>query len=375
MALSIIRHIEKHGLDATVEKFKLKKVDYGHKILLKYNQIESSYTNQEVCDSRGLILEKDTWKVMSLSFRKFFNNEESFASKIDWGSAVVLEKCDGTMIQLYWDWVQKQWCVGTTGTAEGEGEVNNKPDTSFAKLFWDTFEKYNVDKKLLNPERVYVFELMTPYNLVVAPHKESKLALLACRNIIDLTEHSYSSLVRYGEALGLPVVKAFDLNVNNAGQLKKNFENMPYYDEGYVVLDGNFNRVKLKNPAYVAAHHLKAKTGHHHIMGVVKSNEVEEFGATFPERREELFDLKKKFDYLIFTLESAWEELQPLKPKNITAKEKKRFAMAVFEVAEKYKLGKNFTGIFFGLQNGSVESVREFIMDYDNKKLYNLLRK
>jgi hypothetical protein len=31
-----------------------------------------------------------------------------------------------------------KWFAGTTGTAEGEGEVNNKLGTTFNDLFWDT---------------------------------------------------------------------------------------------------------------------------------------------------------------------------------------------------------------------------------------------
>jgi hypothetical protein len=38
-----------------------------------------------------LILELDTWKVMSLAFKKFFNSEEGNAHKIDWNTAKVLE--------------------------------------------------------------------------------------------------------------------------------------------------------------------------------------------------------------------------------------------------------------------------------------------
>jgi len=69
--LSIVKYIKEYGLDNAVNTFKLTCKDYGYKILLKYNQIESDMSIPEVQDCRGLILEKDTWKVMSLAFRKF----------------------------------------------------------------------------------------------------------------------------------------------------------------------------------------------------------------------------------------------------------------------------------------------------------------
>jgi len=370
--LSIIKYIKENGLEAAVKDFKLKMREYDSKVLLKYDQIDSSMGLSEVQDSRGLILEKDTWKVLSLSFRKFFNAEEGHAAKIDWDTAKVLEKCDGSMIQVYWDWNKEKWFAATTGTAEGDGEVNNKLGTTFNSLFWTTVNnKYTFNECLLDKDHVYVFELMTPYNLVVTPHKESKVALLAVRNRVTLKELNWKDLEMVSVSLGLPLVKAFDINVDNVGAIKRTFEGMPFTEEGYVVVDGNHNRIKIKNPAYVAVHHLKSKTSEHAIIDVVKSNEIEEFGATFPDRKEEIFKLHENYTNLIATLEGMWAELEGLRPKNITPKEKKRFAKEVFRVIGKDY--EDYSGLFFGMNNGKIESVKEYMMNYDNKKLYKVL--
>ena len=376
--LAIIRFIEANGLAKAIEKFKLKTRVYENKILLKYDQIESNMSFEEVQDCRGLILERDTWKIMSMSFRKFFNNGEGNAASIDWNTARVLEKVDGTMIQVYWDWHKKEWFAATTGTAEGEGEVNNKMGTTFNELFWDTLEKISPISPLAKTSfdffkpYTFVFELTTPYNIVVKPHGESSITLLAARNNRTLEELSYDQLIAISETFKVPLVKSFDLNAKNFGALIRTFENMPWSEEGYVVVDGNFNRVKIKNPAYVAVHHLKSKTAEHNILTVVKSNEIEEFAATFPERREEIFNLKVNYDALIDKLNVAWNELELRKPKNITAAEKKKFAEAVFEVSNKFDLNQ-FTGLFFSLQTGKVQSIKEYMMEYDDKKLYKIL--
>jgi len=376
MELSIVTYIKEHGLDDAVKTFKLKAKDYGYKVLLKYDQIDSDMSLSEVQDCRGLILEKDTWKVMSLAFRKFFNSAEGHASKIDWGSAYIFEKCDGSLIQLYWDWVAEKWCAGTSGMAEGEGEVNDKPNTTFAALFWDvlnTYEKFNLE--YLPKGYTYSFELMTPYNIVVKPHGVSSVALLGVRNVETLSEIDYWTFKKASKLVyGLPVVQAYDMNASNAGHLMATFEGMPFTEEGYVVCDDDFNRIKLKNPAYVAAHHLKAKTGLHHILTIVKSNEVDEYGATFPERLEEINELKLKYDELVATLENVWDELIPFKPKNITKPEQKKFAMKVFEVIDNHNI-KTFSGLFFALKDRKTESVKDFIMDYSDKNLYEMFTK
>lgn len=371
--LAIIKYIKANGLAKAIEKFKLKTRVYENKILLKYDQIESNMSFEEVQDCRGLILERDTWKVMCLSFRKFFNHAEGNAASIDWNTARVLEKVDGTMIQVYWDWHKNTWFAATTGTGEGEGEVNNKLGTTFNELFWTTLlNKYGVSSHVFNKKLTYVFELTTPYNIVVKPHAESSVTLLAARNNETLVEATYDELGFFVKEKNLPLVKSYDLNAKDFGALIRTFEGMPWSDEGYVVIDGNFNRVKIKNPAYVAVHHLKSKTAEHNIITIVKTNEIEEFAATFPERREEIFKLKVNYDALVAKLNEAWVELEPRKPKNITASEKKAFAMAVFDVCKRYN-ANDFTGLFFSLQAGHVNSVSEYLLGYEDKKLYKML--
>lgn len=371
--LKVVKYIKEYGLDKTINDFKLVCKDYGNKILLKYNQIESPMSESIVQECRGLILEKYSWKVLSLSFYKFFNYGESHAAKIDWDSANILEKMDGSLISCYYDWNDKTWYGATTGTANGEGEVNNKLGTNFNDLFWDTvYNKYNLNTCLLNTDLVYMFELCTPYNIVVKPHGESSATLLGVRNRVTLKEISYKELNMVATSLGVPLVKNFDLNSGNVGVLFKTFEDMVWYEEGYVVVDGNFNRIKIKNPAYVHAHHIKSKTAEHNIITIVKTNEVEEFSATFPERKDELFKLKENYDRLISKLELVWGELNKLRPKDNGHNEKKEFAKNVFEISSE-KGVKEFSSLFFLLNSGKVSSVKDFLFNYDNKKLYKML--
>lgn len=373
--LAIQEYILKHGLEKTIKDFSLKTREYKHKILLKYNQLVSPtlMALPEMQDCRGLILEKGTWKVLSLAFRKFFNAEEGNAANIDWDTAKILSKEDGTMIQVYYDWHDMTWYAGTTGTANGEGEVNNKNGTTFNDLFWDTVNnKYTFNECFLNKDLIYVFELCTPYNIVVKPHGESSATLLAVRNRETLVELSGKDLEMVAISIGIPLVKSFDLNASNVGHLLKTFEGMPWSEEGYVVRDGNDNRVKVKNPAYCAVHHLKGKTAEHNILTIIKTNEIEEFGATFPERKEELNRLKEGYDALIAKLNGVWCELQLCKPKTITKEEQKKYAAAVFEVCGKNDITQ-FTALYFGLAQHKIKSVEEYIFEYDDKTLYKLL--
>ena len=373
--LKIQTYLNKYCLEKAIKEFNLKTRDYGSKVLIKYDQLSSPtiMAKPEVQECRGIILEKDTWKVMSLAFTKFFNSEEGNAHKIDWDTAQILEKLDGSLIQVYYDWNNKTWFAATTGTAEGCGLVNNKMGTTFNSLFWDTVSiKYGLNIDKLTMGYTYVFELCTPYNIVVKPHGESSATLLTVRNLNTLKEVSRDELLVIGSKLNVPVVSEYDINANDVGKVKRLLDGLPWSFEGYVVVDGNFNRIKVKNPSYIAVHYLKGKTGEHNILSIVKSNEIEEFVSIFPDRKDELYRLKKNYDLLVEKLNTIWSELLILKPKNITKEEKKRYAMEVFSITRKYEL-KQFSGLYFGLVDGKIKSVEDFVAQYDDKILYALL--
>lgn len=366
--LAIQKHLHSYGLDNTIEKFSLICRDYGHKVLLKYDQINSPMQHEEVQDARGIILTKDDWQLMSLAFRKFFNAHEPHAANIDWDSATILQKLDGTLIQLYWDWILGEWCAGTTGTADGGGEVNNKPNTTFAELFWEVWNNSGAQLKSLNKDFVYCFELCTPYNIVVTPHTSSSLTLLSVRNRCDNRELTYNAIAAWTYDVDpIKLVYAYEFHDKSITYLAETLQLMPFSEEGYVVVDKYLNRIKIKNPAYVAAHHLKSKTAAHHIIDILRTNEVDEFVATLPERKQEIEQLKEGYDSLICDLEYKWKDLSSNRYPS-----RKDFALAV--QAEMKGHLQRFTGLMFSLQDGKVKSVRDWIDRYDTKALYQFLK-
>ena len=275
-----------------------------------------------------------------------------------------------SMIHLSFDWVLGNWVAGTSGTAEAEGEVNNKFGTTFSDLFFNTAPDDITDKLIKG--YTYVFELCTPYNIVVKPHSTSSITLLTIRELSTLKELTYETVKTLAKYLRVDMVKSYDFNATKTEDLIKRFEGMPFTEEGYVVVDANFNRIKIKNPDYLAVHHLKSKTSEHAIMEIVKSNEIEEFGAVFPERKKEIVALKVAYDELQNKLDETWAIMKNHLPKNITQEETKKYAIKVFEVANERNL-KAYTGLFFGLKDGKIDTVNTYLKDMDNKRLYNAL--
>ena len=204
---------------------------------------------------------------------RFYNEGDVAAAHVDWDSAVVLEKLDGTMIELYWDPVHIRWHVGTRSVPEADLPIKaghlEIGDTTFAGLFWRALDETirandNVMSSTLNQRRVanflqglnkhvtYVFELTSPFNRVVVKYEVPRVTLIAARNIRTGLE-----VPIYGGLFHGTVPAATTWPVRDLGTLKEHVASMNGIDcEGAVVLDASghpFKRLKVKNRAWLLA--------------------------------------------------------------------------------------------------------------------------
>jgi hypothetical protein len=84
--------------------------------------------------------------------------------------------------------------------------------------------------------------------------------------------------------------------------------------EGYVVVDANFNRIKCKSPAYVAAHHAIDHFGPKRAIELILAGETTEVLVYFPEYATQFADILSKFNKLIDGASRAWEDYIPPAP-------------------------------------------------------------
>ena len=63
-------------------------------VMFKYSQFDSDFMNPLVRECRGIILDEDTFDVVSYAFDKFGNYGEPYCPEIDWKTARVGEKLD-----------------------------------------------------------------------------------------------------------------------------------------------------------------------------------------------------------------------------------------------------------------------------------------
>ena len=313
---------------------------YPNLVLFKYSQVDSPMKEPIVQECRGIILdENDNWKIVSRGFRKFFNYGEHLAAPIDWESAVVQEKLDGSYCCLYY--YNNEWHVQTSGTPDASGQVHGL-EITFAELFWKVFREKQYElpgEDLIDCS--FVFELMTKYNQVIVRHIENDLKLIGARSLnLELETSIWDKLSKVvWETLNWEIVKSYPLK--SIKEIEDSFPAMdPFKQEGYIVIDKNFNRVKVKNPKYVAIHHMKEGNSLARLVELVQNGEYGEFVSYFPEWFDDIQNIESEVTKLISELSIKYEEIKDIESQKEFALEacKTKCSAALFCVRSKRNL-------------------------------------
>lgn len=304
--------------------------DNGY-IMFMYNQLSSDFTNPVVKECRGIILEESTKRVVCHAFDKFMNAEESTSDidKIDWNSASVQRKIDGSIIKVWFD--NNAWHISTNGTIDAfkallSSDIDFK---SFGELFTNELQYCGVIKsfddlcKYLSKDETTIFELVTDYNRVVVPPEnyDGSIYLLGARNNITNQERDV-----LGTSLSQIMLTPERYNLSSYDEVRNAANALPWDEEGYVVCDKYFHRVKIKSPEYVKAHYL-ANNGaitKKRLFEIIRSNEESEFLAYVPQYTNKLNGLKEKFNEFVSYIQSEVDAV-----KSLNFESRKDFAMYV----------------------------------------------
>jgi hypothetical protein len=332
--------------------------DDGDFTILKYSQIDSDLTNAIVRECRGLIIDRE-YNAVCVPFFKFFNYGEPCADEIDWATALVEEKIDGSLIKV-WNYKGK-WIISTNGTIFAEktgvtalhGGKTKEGFGSFAGLFTAAASSAGLCMENLNPQYTYMFELCSPYNRVVVPHNEIKIYHIGTRDCATLRELD----------IDIGVVKPKTYRCDSIDGLVEMASKLKYCEEGYVVRDSAYRRVKIKSPSYVAFHHLVSNLSDRRLLDLLRKNEVGELLAYFPEYQGFVDNLTGKI--------SAIE-------KDISNIQKERFDSVHFETKKDYAavaLQTKYSAFFFNYYNKKVSTPGEWIWGLANNKILELLER
>ena len=138
---------------------------------------------------------------------------------------------------------------------------------------------------------------------------------------------------------------------------------LPYNEEGYVVVDKYWNRIKIKSPQYVAVHHIK-NNGDVNIASIVqliRTNEIGEFLTYFAEYTNSVNIIKSKINNILLGLNNG---LLEIKDKEFATQ--KDFALAVKD--------RPFSAFFFSWNKDKSLTPETWFWKMDNNKIKELVK-
>lgn len=347
-------YLQNQGLAKLVEEYKIKvnrHRELENLVCLKYSQLESPMDIKIVQQCRGIILdEANHWQVVSYPYDKFFNYGESHAPQLDWSSAQVFEKLDGSLMTLYH--YQGEWRVQSSGMADATGEVGGFK-YSFAQLFWRVWQE--LDYQLpTETEYCFMFELMTPYNRIVVRQNQNSLVLHGVRDRHTFKEADPQV---WGKRYNWQIVQSYPWQtLEEIIALSNQLD--PMESEGYIVCDANFKRIKIKSSNYVAIAHLRTGFSTRRMLAIVATNEGSEFLSYYPEWQALYQQIETKYNDLAEKIATEYQHYQQIPIQ-------KDFALAVKHLP--------YSGILFALRAGKSHSVKEHLKKTSVQKLESLL--
>ena len=284
--------------------------DYNGYTLLKYNQLSSDFSLPIVRESRGAIFyqrDDGSYECVCRAFDKFMNYNQEGADEIDWSSAVVEEKIDGSLTKFYYH--NNQWRIATNGTIDAftaEATDTKSYGDLVVEALGGSDETSNFCS-ILDKNYTYMFELVSPETQLIVSYPETKLYFLGRRNIVSMKEDKEKP-----NYPGIRAPKQYPLS--SIDECLAYVKTMTKDEEGFVVRDKYFHRIKIKSPEYLIAFgaNNNNRITEKRIIRMLKNNTIDDFLAYCPQHKAKVDDVLSRIFAICARLEEDWATNQPV---------------------------------------------------------------
>ena len=285
----ICNHIRNHPdtWEADMKKMhiKVRKDDMGLAIF-KYD-IGCDLADPIVCEARGIIIDLNTLDVAGIGFDKFFNSHETYAADIDWNTARVQEKEDGSICKLFWNKYRGSWQWATNGVLDAEeAACEDMFSENYLELIRSADNYGDIPFDELDKDKTYIFEICDPYNHTVK-YDLTHLYHIGTRNNITLEETVENIGIEQPEEYQLHSLEECIRYAEGMNQSEKDIRH-----EGFVVVDGNWNRIKVKNSLYLKMFYLTTGSlSKRQILELLKTDDIDvkELLRDYPKYRAQFY--------------------------------------------------------------------------------------
>ena len=278
----------------------------GEYVLLQYQQLNSDFTSRVVQESRGSIFRKDergNWTYVCRPFDKFFNYGQAEAVNVDWNTARILAKVDGSLVKLWFD--RGEWHLSTNGNID----AFKAPVSDLGYSYGDVFNRalgqdFCLLGLWLDPEYTYMFELTSPDTQLVVPYPDG---------VWYLSRRHTQTGVEQFDRPALPGVKLpKEFHMDKFEDVLAVVQAMPKEEEGVVINDANGNRIKVKSPEYLMASHLanNKMVSNRNLVEYMKEGKIDDFLGYCPQYTSRVDGIRAKVQAKCAELDDAWARYQ-----------------------------------------------------------------
>lgn len=213
--------------------------------------VACNFADPIVQEARGIIIDLKKKEVVCWPFRKFGNYGESYVDDINWSTARVQEKVDGSIVKLWFDHERQEWRWSSNGMIDAGEARALSGGCSLLDLIKQADNYSDIDYAELNEYCTYIFELVSPMQQIVVKYPYTSLYHTGTRSNLTGEEIYCSIDVKRPKEFPLhSLIECIEAaKALNAG-------NDEVKQEGFVVVDDNWHRIKVKSPDYIYAHHL-----------------------------------------------------------------------------------------------------------------------
>lgn len=314
--------------------------------ILNYNQLESPKTDPIVRECRGLVLERDTWKIVARAFPRFFNwGEVADELRIfNWNDCHIQGKEDGSLGLLYN--YKGEWHFNTRGSFADS--IMSFQEFTWKQLFCAAIgieTLADLDGHVaLSPRNTYVFELVSPFNQIVRQYPDPAVYLLsAFRGKEELLLGEVDFIAELMNRNRLDVWRPETWSFDNIKDVEDHVYALSEQDqtfEGVVLRDNENRRWKIKSGTYVALHRMRGEGENlfnpKHQLKFILMGETDEVIGYFPIAEKSILENKGLVDAAQVELEQVWEQ-------HWRIEDQKEFALAIVPETK-------FSGILFNLR-------------------------
>jgi T4 RnlA family RNA ligase len=332
-----------------------------NRFMFSYNQIYSEF-HLDICKvSRGIILDIPTSpmqeiKVVARGFDKFHNYGETCADSIDWnGKIYAREKVDGSLIKCIVDEYDSTKLIWMTNN--GFNADATLPEDLICEFdtFQDLINEALKDKDFISTnyyilqDYTLLFELVSPFNRIVCKYPQTDLILLGARNnaygdeiMPETLQENISALKKF------KIPKRYELSNKSIDEVLQIVAEFDANQEGLVIQDEHFNRIKIKSSQYLSVHRLKNNSGQlssDHVLKCIQEETIDDVINFFPEYTQkirEIINQYKKIGKAIDDVIQNAKSYLDVVSKNADEKDRKKtYAMLVKDSL--------FSNIYFNL--------------------------